>query len=513
MIYSILMSFLIIPTFICMFFLTGKIIQTKYKAFDTNPYMSVPIGFILFSTATIITYTPLIILHLPGVVFIVFESLKDLAIFVLIWLHRKYIKLNFDWKKLFLVFISVIIMTIAPAVITLIKDQNDYPFHLDRAYNVFLRKYGGSTKFEPWQDASVYNSWYMFNSVIIELFKLNGDYQVWWMQSVMVSTIAITTILSLLKISLKKIRFIASGLAMFILSIIVLRSTNVFGFHTHIIGFIITSVIMLIVSWELFRTPRVRYMLLTGATGFTLLTFDWSALWLYSTYMCIFIGMYIYKEKPKPTLLILFTLTFIGFMFATILHRFTNVGSTIGMVVAVVIGGLFLWLRNKNFEEPMDNFIYKFRRWWLPMLFVIFAIVSFSIWISKPEPDWWFNFKVETSYLNTLSSSKTVATTMYVLYWIAIAFGVIYLIVSFKRKKQWDIEKFLILIGVVSTLLFFSPLTATFIKSYFIPKALFSSLQWTTIAPLVLGILLKSGKLITKRIKGEYSEIDRIINA
>ncbi|NQZ29522.1 MAG: hypothetical protein HRT98_04015 [Mycoplasmatales bacterium] len=513
MIYSILISILIIPTFICMFFLTGKIIQVKYKAFDTNPYMSIPIGFVLFSTITVITYTPLIILHLPGVVFIVFEALKDLAIFVLIWLHKKYIKWNLNWKSCFLIFISIIIMTITPAVITLIKDQNDYPFHLGRSYNVYLRQYGGSMKFEPWKDANVYNSWYMFNSVIIELFKLNGDYQVWWMQSIIVSTISITTILSLLKISLKRIRFIAIGLATFILSIIILRSTNVFGLHSNIIGFIATSMIMLVISWELFRTPRVRYMLLTGATGFTLLTFDWSALWLYSTFMCVFIGIYIYKAKPKPTLLILFTLTFIGFMFATILHRFTNIGSTIGMVVAIVIGGLFLWLRNKNFEEPMDNFIYRFRKWWLPMLFIIFIIVSFSIWISKSEPDWWFNFKIDTSYLNTLSSSKIVATIMYALYWIVIAFGITYLISSFRRKKQWDIEKFLIFIGVISTLLFFSPLTATFIKSYFIPKALFSSLQWTTIAPLVLGFLLKIGKLITKRIKGEYSEIERIINA
>ncbi len=512
MIYSILMSFLIIPMFICMFFLIGKIIQIKYKAFDTNPYMSIPIGFVLFSTATLVTYTPLIILHLPGVLFIVFEALKDLVIFIIIWMHRKYIKVNFDLKKMFFIFIASLIMAAAPAVITLIKEQNDYPFHLQRSYNVYLRQYSGATEVEPWKDNNVYNSWYMFNSVIIELFKLNGDYQVWWMQSSMVAVITTTTILSLIKIAFKKIRIIALILITLIISIIVLRSINIFGLHSNIIGFIVSSLIMLIVSWELFKMPRVRYILLTGATGFAMLAFDWSALWLYATYMSIFIGIYIYKEKPKPTLLILFTLTFIGFMFATSIHRFTTIGSTIGMVAAVIIGGLFLWLRNKNFEEPMDKFLFRFKKWWLPVLFLIFLISSFSIWLSNEKTDWWFNFGIETSYLNTLSSSQTVATIMYVFYWLAIALGLSFLIYSFKWKKKWDISTFLILIGVISTLFFFSPLTAPFIRSYFIPKALFSSLQWTTIAPLLIGIILKINSIIIRKIKFESSAIDRITN-
>ncbi|TCG11318.1 hypothetical protein C4B25_01900 [Mycoplasma todarodis] len=493
-----------------MFFLTGKIIQTKYKAFDTNPYMSIPIGFVFFSTATLIVYTPLIILHLPGVLFIVFEALKDLAIFIIIWMHRKYIKVNFDWKKILIIFIGSAIMAAVPAIITLVKEQNDYPFHLQRSYNVYLRQYNGAKEVEPWKDGNVYNSWYMFNSVIIELFKLNGDYQVWWMQSSMVAVISTTTILSLIKIAFKKIRVIALLLIIFMISVIVFRSINVFGLHSNIIGFISTTIIMLIMSWELFKMPRVRYILLTGATGFAMLSFDWSALWLYSTYMCIFIGMYIYKEKPKPTLLILFTLTFIGFMFATSIHRFTTIGSTIGMVTALIIGGLFLWLRNKNFEEPMDKLLFRFRKWWLPVLFTIFMIVSLSIWLSKSEMDLWFNFGIETSYLNTLSSSKSLATAMYVIYWIVVLIGISFIFYSFKQKKKWDIGAFLILIGVISTLFFFSPFTAPFIRSYFIPKALFSSLQWTTVAPLLIGIVLKTNAVIIRKIKFESSAIDRI---
>ncbi len=90
----------------------------------------------------------------------------------------------------------------------------------------------------------------------------------------MVAVITTTTLLALIKLAFKKIRIIALTLIALIIGVIVLRSINVFGLHSNIIGFVVSSLIMLIVSWELFRMPRVRYILLIGATGFTMLGFD-----------------------------------------------------------------------------------------------------------------------------------------------------------------------------------------------------------------------------------------------
>ncbi len=506
------MSFVIIPMFTGMFLLSGKIFQNKYKTFETNPYIAIPLGFVIFSTITLVTYAPLIILRLPGIVFIIFETVKDFIIFVIIWIHKKHIKLEFNWIKMLSILLVVILVSFIPALFSLIKEGNDYPFHLSRQNNIYLRAYDGASQFEPWTDENVYNSWFMFNSIIIYLFKINGDIEMWWVQTFIISFISVTTILSLLKITFKKIRFVALTIGALILSIILIQSVNIFGFHSSRIGFIITSIILLISSWELIKKPRVRYILLTGATGFTLLSFDLSALWIFSTYMVVFLGVYIYKEKPKPALLILFTTTFAGFMFAISLHRFTNIGSTIGMVIATLVGMLFLWLRNKNIVVSMDALIIKFKKIWLPLTFAILVLVSLSLWLSNPNSDWWFNFNIDSSYLNTSRSPKALTTMLYIFYWMSLALGFLVLMFSARWKRRWDIDTFLILIGLIATIFFFSPFTATFMKLYLVPKAIFANLYWSTMAPLIIGLTLKLGKIIKKRIKGENSAIDRMIN-
>ncbi|TCG10887.1 hypothetical protein C4B24_03695 [Mycoplasma marinum] len=432
------------------------------------------------------------------------------------------LKFKINWSKLVGVSLGVVFLISIPIIIFVSKHNGSSPITFKWTGDIHQMHYGGTQDKYPWLSEKIYNSWFMWNSTIWYVTSINGVFAIWILQPILVATILITTICSIFRIVLKKIRVLGFIGVSFVSLLVVLLTYSQNGDSTPTIGVVATTLILILLSWETLKTPKVRNFIMLGIAGISILIFNWSALWIFTSYMSVLIGIYIYKEKPKPTLLILFTIVFIGFILSASIHSYfiesiklhggiaslqkngTNdirsIGSTIGMILSIILGFILLWIRHKNIEIQIDEFLFKYRKWWIPVAFLILFLISIILWVTSKDKDAWFNFGVDSGFLGSLSYISYLSEIMYGFYWLVFGAGAIAIIFSFKSKKRLDIDTFLILVGFITTLFFFSPFTASLVKIYLAPKAIFIDMQWVSVCPMIIGFLLKGIKLIKKKV-------------
>ncbi len=480
MIYSAFITTLVLFLFFAITLSLGKWFQDKFNLFISNPFMAFIVGFILFFFITIMSYLPPIIFRLSVFWFISIEIIKDIILIIFLWINRKSVRWNLNWGRIGLsILVGIALINITFAV------TNKEAFSSTTITNqIFNHAFSEN----PRDIKSIYNSWYMFNSIMIYVSKVSIKANVYWFQGIIISVLFSSTIFAychaLKRSPINWIKYL--GLPIIILGWLAANTYK--GWFSVNAGIPVLLMILVLIGWELTARPQLRTFGLSAATGATLLTFETSTIYIFSFYFIVVLIIYIWWCKPKVFALIIIHLIIIGFSATILLNTFSPLVSTLSLVGFSIFILIMFVFRKQNLKHDIDAYFYRSKKFIVPFLIFVIFISSIIVWSLSPEkyPNFGLNLFRYKIY-NHNQWPSFVVYLIYVFYFIITSLGLFIMYRNFKYKRDLSVGNFLNLLGTVSTLLLFMPWGAPVIQ-LIIGDNFWKFLPWITMVPIIISV-------------------------
>ncbi|MCR8612915.1 MAG: hypothetical protein NC236_00310 [Mycoplasma sp.] len=393
MIYSILMSILILLVVSILSLFLGQIFVNRYKLFNgvTSSYFS--IGIITYFFITFLFLLPFVVfktkLEFLGIV----EIVKNLSIIIFILRNQSEINFrNTNYKKITWFFIFGIFTTI---LINIVVSKLDGGTSLN---NLFQNKYAvdkniinsyDSHGFEgKLSNSQEFLTWVHWNAIIWYI-KINPEFFTYWISKFFITMIGLSIVMTFLYKYIRNI-FIAPIIALSLL----LLTNYVYGVsaaalnndysYIFIILFIFTA---LFINW---RNEHLSKVLIVAA--FCAWTMNYSMIIIYPFMIfSLFISRLALKQSNSLALLCIEAipeLMMIGIVYWDQLLGIILIG-------AIVLSGL-LWIiyridKTNPFLEQSSLWLIKKKYFFLAIMLFVFILVN-VILISTNKTDFWFGF-------------------------------------------------------------------------------------------------------------------------
>ncbi len=499
MFHSIILIIITLIISFALFILIGKYIQERFGFLKTNNFITIPLGFVVYLSATILVFTPFIFFNINGVGYVVIEILKDFLLFLFLWLNRRYIPIKKDWKWIILVIFIGFIISLIPSFIQLLNGKEAFAFtmrtdpenkkHMSETFMNILKNRPTDAMYKNY----TFQINRIINSIFIYAFQIDAQMEIWWLQGITFGTVIGSIILSIWKTAISKGVW---GSIVFTTTVAVLAfgfaQDKFIGTFLQNIGLIIISLLLVSFSWESIKRPRLITFIIFGITGIAGISFNPSAIWIFLVAILPTFTFYIFAKKPKAT-------AFLGIMTLSVLfggsltlYSFSFITSLLGVLTALLLSLFATKITGPGNEIKIDKILIKIRVWFAPILIFCFIISSCVLWGMQEKLNPWMNFVPgESNLITVYVKIKWLQYILYAVYWIFLFIGILSSGLWIHKKPKQNMATYMVLFGTMTTIAFFSPLTATLFKIYAMKKFTYLYIQWVTVGILSLGLTLQ----------------------
>ena len=418
--------------------------------------LRVPIGFLCFLGILQIFYYPLQFFHLSSNYSFYITSIISI-VFLIIGI-TKIKKEDFQFLKdyhfwLLLVFFFIV-MRIIPSI-DATDDEFYFPFIIDNAYNSINFIHPQTGQIYNMDPLHAYQGYYLFASFLYRiqhtLFNSFIDIFVSFRATfTLLFVIYFSNLLSFIKEKLysKNNKYIYYVLELLSVLLIGIHHLN----HIYYGSFVLFSIyipILIIIYNNYLKEKNNIYIIMTLLSEFGLLSFASSSLFLILILLSVMFSYEVIVNKK------LNFINYIVFSISTLIYL-CFITNKLYMILLIPI----IFLIFKKFNNSINKFFLKFGKYIMyivPIVFILGSVILGNI-------------------INLELFSKSI-----LLFNISIVFLILYLIFVKKQKTN-----FITFSYILTVIIFYNPLTATFVSKYFTTEDVFYRISFITKNPLVI---------------------------
>lgn len=490
-------SLLLIFSYSVLFYLLGRIIQTKLKLWIDNNLFSIIFGFFTYSLITQIVFVFSIMFGFNISLITIFNGTKDLVLVMFVFYYWKVwfgdYKYSFTNKKVFFTNICVLLLFVAllgslyaftQTVDPLIgaNQSNQILVNLQDIVDgnsIYLRPFALGDKENIWNRLIVFNSFYYWIATQVNLFNLDLATHLEFSFLVYAVGFQFLTLYQFFKILTTQTYFpiflaFLSTLGIFFLLNIDLSNSTMFT------PLIITSIFLVMVTYFSFHVIKIEFLIYFGIILMTMF-FLCSSLFFVCILITIslLISLITTKRGIKQIFWFYFSILLSQFSF---LFYFTDLGWSIPLLIISLV--LFAWwllfFINATTKKQMD---FNIAIGIISILCIIFIIISIIFIVINPN-----------KYITLIKQYFLLEQALWVviLNFIILASIFIYGGYVFLKKQKSMFERSFLMV-VYYFLFVYNPFTIQ-LTSIIIPDDSFwvlSIVSWT-IFPILLILLINS---------------------
>ncbi|MCP4337274.1 MAG: hypothetical protein GY679_05520 [Mycoplasma sp.] len=496
MVYSITITIFLILLFFATILCLGKWFQTQYNIFNENIFVAPIIGFILFCFFTLISYLIPFALNVTPIIFVVFELLKDVLIFLFLIINKHKINFKGNFLKIGFIILAASLLINIPFLLNGNIAYSITPLPHNEFNHIF--------KIQNINQKIIRETWVVFNSIIIFISEISARANIYWMQGVIVSILSVSVICSYIFLIFKKMN-LTLFFSSFVLTGIVLTIVYFYKGNFNInCGSLIILLTTGLIGWEIISRPQVSTFWLSSLTIFCAFAFKTELIWLFCFYNIILGILYIYMKRPRVFMFLFIHIITISIVSLVLIFAEASKNLSLIILLLFSIALLFIFILRKRIDKfNYDALIYKIRH--LLLFAIVTSLIVTSITLNLTMGNTrapWFHFGINSSIIKPEYFNNKIITVNYILYNLIILFGIIKTSLILKNKRSIKLNSFLYLFGTAMGMLLFTPLTYPTI-SLIIGKDQFGYIIWISVFPIIIGIISEfKEKNLVKKYRG-----------